>query len=90
MNNKQPVTTGANGQTSSSAPAKRTDSFTEGGSYEIKVVGQLDAHWSEWLGGLAIAYDNGGNTLLTGIIQDQAALHGILVQIRDLGQEKSE
>ena len=56
-----------------------------GGSYEIKVAGHLDEHWSEWLGGLAITHDDQGCTLLTGIIPDQAALHGILGKLRELG-----
>ncbi len=42
-------------------------------------------HWSKWLGGLATNHDDEGNMLLAGIIPDQAALHGILAQIRDLG-----
>jgi len=54
-------------------------------SYEIKIRGHLDGHWSDWLGGLEITRDEQGNSLLTGFIPDQAALHGILVQIRDLG-----
>jgi len=53
--------------------------------YEIKIKGHLDKQWSEWLGNLKIAYDDAGNTLLSGHIPDQAALHGILTQIRDLG-----
>ena len=53
--------------------------------YEIKIKGSLEEHWSDWLGGLEITHDGYGNSLLTGIIPDQAALHGILTQIRDLG-----
>ena len=53
--------------------------------YEIKVKGHLEEHWSDWLGGLQITNDIQGNTHLTGVVPDQAALHGILVQIRDLG-----
>ncbi len=53
--------------------------------YEIIIKGQLDKHWSDWLGDLEISYDDQGNTLLSGSIVDQAALHGILGQIRDLG-----
>ena len=53
--------------------------------YEIKVKGHLVQEWSEWLGDLRINYDDEGNTLLSGRIPDQAALHGILGQIRDLG-----
>lgn len=53
--------------------------------YEIKIKGHLDGHWSDWLGGLEITHDSHGNSLLAGIVPDQAALHGILMQIRDLG-----
>lgn len=54
-------------------------------NYEIKIKGHLDQQWSEWLGDLKITYDDEGNTLLSGHIVDQAALHGVLGQIRDLG-----
>ena len=53
--------------------------------YAIKVKGRLDDHWSEWFEGLAVAYDEGGNTVLAGLVPDQAALHGLLIRIRDLG-----
>ncbi len=53
--------------------------------YEIKIKGHLEEHWSDWLGGLDITKDEHGYSLLTGIVADQAALHGILNQIRDLG-----
>jgi hypothetical protein len=53
--------------------------------YEIKIKGHLDEHWTDWLGGLEITQDEQGNSLLTGVVPDQAALHGILTQIRDLG-----
>ena len=53
--------------------------------YEIKVKGHLAEHWSEWLGGLRITHDAQGNSRLTGVVPDQAALHGILAQIRDMG-----
>ena len=53
--------------------------------YEIKVKACLEEHWADWLGGLSITHDAHGNSLLTGVIPDQAALHGILAQIRDLG-----
>lgn len=56
-----------------------------GRAYRIKVQGHLAEHWSDWLGGLAISRDAQGNSLLTGDVADQAALHGILAQIRDLG-----
>lgn len=57
----------------------------KGGHYVIKVGGQLDKHWSEWLGNLNLTHDAQGNTLLVGAIPDQAALYGLLVQIHDLG-----
>jgi hypothetical protein len=53
--------------------------------YEIRVRGVLDPHWSEWLGGLTVAAQPGGETLLSGPIRDQAALHGVIAKIRDLG-----
>lgn len=53
--------------------------------YEIKVKGHLDEHWADWLGGLNITHDAQGHSRLTGVVPDQAALHGILTQIRDLG-----
>jgi hypothetical protein len=58
---------------------------TGGELYEIKIIGHLDQDWSEWLGGLQIIPECEGNTLLIGVIPDQAALHGLLVKIRDLG-----
>ncbi len=50
-------------------------------TYQIRIQGQLDRSWSEWLGGLAIISEVPGETLLTGFITDQAALHGILDQL---------
>jgi hypothetical protein len=51
--------------------------------YEIRVRGQLDRHWSEWFAGLTVAHLN-GETILSGALADQAALHGVLARIRDL------
>ena len=53
--------------------------------YELRVKGLLDASWSEWMDGLAIEPQAHGETLLAGPIRDQAALHGLLNKIRDLG-----
>ena len=55
--------------------------------YEIKITGYLDDHWSPWFDNLAITYDDLGNTILSGPVADQAALHGLLIKIRDLGLE---
>ena len=53
--------------------------------YEIRIKGHLDARWSDWFDGLTISIEDTGNTRLTGHIADQAALHGFLTKIRDLG-----
>lgn len=55
------------------------------GQYEIRLRGTLPPFWSDWFGGLTLTYDGEGNTLLTGPIVDQAALHGLLDKARDLG-----
>ncbi len=53
-------------------------------TYEIRVQGQLDQHWSAWFNGLAISHDADGNTVLRGPLVDEAALHGVLSKVRDL------
>ncbi len=52
--------------------------------YEICVQGRLDQRWSEWFEGLAITYDTDDNTVLRGPLVDEAALHGVLIKVRDL------
>jgi hypothetical protein len=53
--------------------------------YQIELEGRLEAHWSNWFNGMSISYTEAGDTLLSGPIADQAALHGILAKARDLG-----
>ena len=53
--------------------------------YEIRVHGVLDQHWSGWFEGLQVSSDAPGQTLIAGPVADQAALHGLLAKIRDLG-----
>ena len=53
--------------------------------YAIRVKGHLDPRWSEWFEGLTVTLVEGGETILSGPIVDQAALHGVLNKIRDLG-----
>ncbi len=53
--------------------------------YQIRLKGHLDDRWSEWFEGLTITLEEDGNTLLTGRVSDQAALHGILKKVRDVG-----
>ena len=54
-------------------------------TYRIQVRGHLDDRWSDWLGGLAVQRQEDGTTVLVGAIVDQAALHGVIIRIRDLG-----
>lgn len=53
--------------------------------YEVCVAGHLDTCWSAWLGDADIAHEDDGTTALTGTVADQAALHGLLGRLRDLG-----
>ncbi len=53
--------------------------------YEIRVPGVLDSRWSAWFEGLAVSSDEHGQTLIAGPVADQAALHGLLAKVRDLG-----
>ncbi len=53
--------------------------------YQIRIKGHLSQQWEEWFDGLTILLEEDGNTLLTGEVVDQAALHGILKKVRDLG-----
>ena len=53
--------------------------------YQIRIKGHLGLHWTDWLGGLTITLEDNGDTLLTGPVADQAALHGLLRKVRDVG-----
>ena len=53
--------------------------------YEIRIKGHLDNRWAGWFGSLTITLEDNGDTLLTGPVVDQAALHGLLKKVRDLG-----
>jgi hypothetical protein len=53
--------------------------------YQIRLKGHLGSEWTDWFGGLIITLEDGGDTLLTGPVIDQAALHGLLKKVRDLG-----
>jgi len=53
--------------------------------YQIRLKGHLGSEWTDWFGGLSITLEEDGYTLLTGPVVDQAALHGLLKRVRDLG-----
>jgi hypothetical protein len=53
--------------------------------YEIRLKGHLDNRWAEWFEGLTLTREDNGEMLLTGPVVDQAALHGLLRKVRDLG-----
>jgi hypothetical protein len=53
--------------------------------YQIRIKGHLGSQWTDWFEGLTITLEDTGDTLLTGPVIDQAALHGLLKKVRDLG-----
>ena len=53
--------------------------------YQIRIKGHLGCEWTDWFDGLTITLEEDGNTLLAGPVVDQAALHGLLKRVRDLG-----
>ena len=54
-------------------------------AYQIRINGHLGPQWAEWFGSMTITLEDDGDTLLTGPVVDQAALHGLLKRVRDLG-----
>ena len=58
---------------------------SESGRYEVRLTGHLDAHWTAWFDGLTVSHENDGTTAITGEVVDQAALHGLIQRVRDLG-----
>jgi hypothetical protein len=62
-----------------------TGTWTEAGEYEIRIKGQLDARWATWFDGLTLTRRTDGTTVLHGSVVDQAALHGLLQKVRDIG-----
>jgi hypothetical protein len=54
-------------------------------SYELRVAGHLDEHWSTWFDEMSLIREDDGTTTLRGLVTDQAALHGLLAKVRDLG-----
>ena len=52
---------------------------------EIRIEGQIDTDWAEWLEDFSITHQGGNETILTGTVPDQAALYGLIAKLRDLG-----
>ena len=69
----------------SETSAIRKKDHHEPGRYEIRVKGLLDTRWVTWFAGLSLTHASDGTTLLAGPVIDQAALHGLLRKVRDLG-----
>jgi hypothetical protein len=63
----------------------RTADTSQPTIYQIRVKGHLGSQWKDWFGGLTVTLEDNGETLLTGPVVDQAALHGLLRKVRDLG-----
>ena len=61
------------------------EDYHEPERYEIRIKGHLDNRWANWFEGLTITLEDNGETLLTGPVVDQAALHGVLKKVRDVG-----
>ena len=53
--------------------------------YQLRIKGHLGPKWADWFGGMTITLEDNGDTVLTGPVADQAALHGLLRKVRDLG-----
>ena len=62
-----------------------THSERQGDWYEIRIQGRLHDRWSTWLDGLTLSQTDDGTTVLRGPVTDQAALHGLLNKVRDIG-----
>lgn len=62
----------------------RSDS-PEAARYEIRLKGHLDARWAAWFDGLRLGLERDGTTVIDGRVADQAALHGLLQKVRDIG-----
>jgi len=53
--------------------------------YELRIDGHIDDHWTTWFDNLTLTHESDGTTTLRGLVPDQAALHGLLAKVRDLG-----
>ena len=68
-----------------SGKRKPKDESAQPTIYQIRLKGHLGRRWNDWFDGMTITLDANGDSLLTGPVVDQAALHGVLMKVRDLG-----
>jgi hypothetical protein len=68
-----------------SATHASTDDHHQPGWYEIRLKGHLDARWAAWFDELSLTHESDGTTVIHGPVVDQAALHGLLQKVRDVG-----
>ena len=61
------------------------DDRSEDGRYEIRLRGHLETRWAAWFEGMTLSHERDGSTVLSGPVVDQAALHGLLQKVRDIG-----
>lgn len=66
-------------------PRGPRDARREDGRYEIRLRGHLETRWAAWFDGMTLSHDRDGSTVLSGPVVDQAALHGLLQKVRDIG-----
>ena len=66
-------------------PRSPRDDRPEDGRYEIRLRGHLETRWAAWFDGMTLSYESDGSTVLSGPVVDQAALHGLLQKVRDIG-----
>lgn len=59
--------------------------MSETDTYELRVQGHLDSRWSTWFDGMTLVLSDDGSTIIHGQVADQAALHGLIQKVRDLG-----
>ena len=62
-----------------------TGRHSDAGRYEIRLKGHLDSRWAAWFDGLSLTHDRDGTTVVSGLVADQSALHGLLTKVRDVG-----
>ena len=66
-------------------PRGPRDDRPEDGRYEIRLRGHLETRWAAWFGEMTLSHERDGSTVLSGPVVDQAALHGLLQKVRDIG-----